>query len=332
MFNFVFFFCFFFRDSAGYMCWEPVHSVYEHFKLDVQAWRRKGHAYNKPPQCFMHILMSFSGTGDAACLRSELIKAEEASRLFPLQSWQLLQKSLLHPCWGFVESWHPAKEGPSRIILQRTEIDLNSARQLFGVRLQIYLLRVVHGAPHTHTSACTMHHPTDSLTGLQVTSKRMDVCERVLLQTTFLPDFCRCQKEWRPFFGLYLTYTCRNDLFHLSNAPNCKNKPIWWKSDKLVKCHKLLQTLFLSNFFPFEAEVTSNSSQIPISSQIPKLEGWGQRKWLSCSPSQWSTDKRGPCYWFTFDSAEVQKGTEELCQWCHTVNGPLMAKPNMLAS
>lgn len=44
--------------------------------------------------------MSFPGAGDAFCLRSGLIKGEKASGLFPLASWQLLQKSLLHPCRG----------------------------------------------------------------------------------------------------------------------------------------------------------------------------------------------------------------------------------------
>lgn len=58
----------------------------------------KGHAHYKPPPCFMHILMSFPGAGDTVCLRSGLIKAEKASGRFPLASWQLLQKSLLHPC------------------------------------------------------------------------------------------------------------------------------------------------------------------------------------------------------------------------------------------
>lgn len=143
----------------------------------------------------MHILMSFSGTGDAACLRSELIKAEEASRLFPLQSWQLLQKSLLHPCWGFVESWHPAKEGPSRIILQWTEIDLNSVRQLFGVRLQIYLLRVVHGArtrTREHAPCTILQTP---LGGCRWYQKGWICVREFSSKPLLLPDFCRCQKD-----------------------------------------------------------------------------------------------------------------------------------------
>lgn len=210
------------------MCWGTVYSVYEHFKLDVQAWGGKGYAHNKPPQCFMHILMSFPGTGDAACLRSELIKAEKAGRLFSLEAWQLLQKSLLHPCWGLVESWHPAKEGPSRIVLQRTEIDLNSARQLLRVRLQISLPGMVHAARScVHVRAPC--HPTDSLRGLQVISKRMDVWER-----------------------------------------------------------EFYSKLLLTNF----------------STQIPKLQGLCQSKWLSCSLSQWSTDRRGPCYWFSISTVD----------------------------
>lgn len=225
------------------MCWGPVYSVFEHFKLDVQAWGWKGYAHNKPPQCFMHILMSFHGTGDAACLRSKLIKAEKGSGLFALESWQLLQKSLLHPCWWGGGKLTSCQGGaiPNCTATDRNRLELCPATAR----------RTTADLPTPSGACCTLscarvHHAIlqTPLGGCRWYQKGwIGVGERVLLQTTFLPDSCR----WHKDEGLSLDYTWllpAEMIYFIGQMPQkAKNKPIWWISEKLAKHHKLLHTL-----------------------------------------------------------------------------------------